>query len=59
MRHPVVITIATLLIAAIVYFAVDLISKDSRAAIGSLTISGLVCLILFSAYDSNELRKLS
>jgi hypothetical protein len=57
MLHPVIITIVTILIAALVYFVVDVISKDSRAAIGSLTLSGLTSLILFSAYDSAELKR--
>ena len=59
MRHPIIITIATLLIAALVYFAVDLILKDNRAAIGSLTISGLTSLVVLLAYDSNELKRMS
>ncbi len=57
MRHNLVITIATLVIAAFVYFIVDSLSNDSRAAIGSVTISGLTSLILFSAHYSTELKK--
>ena len=57
MRHNLVITIATLVIVALVYFIVDSLSNDSRAAIGSVTISGLTSLILFSAHYSNELKR--
>jgi hypothetical protein len=57
MRHPIIISVATLLIAAIFYIVVDSLSNDSRAAIGSLTVTGLTSLVLFSAYNSNELKK--
>jgi hypothetical protein len=59
MRHPIIISFATVLIAALVYGVVYLVLNDSRAAIGSLTISGLTSFVLFSAYDSNELKKVS
>lgn len=57
MRHYISITFITLLAASVIYFLVDYVSDDSRAAIGTLTIMGLVSVILFSAYNSSELKR--
>ncbi len=57
MRHYITISIATLVAAAVLFLLVDYVSDDSRAAIATLTISGLVGLILYSAYHSSELKR--
>jgi hypothetical protein len=57
MRHYISISIATLVAATVLYLLVDYVSDDSRAAIGTLTITGLVSLILYSAYHSSELKR--
>ncbi len=59
MKSYLSIALLSVIIVAFVLFILDnlYLNSDARVGVGILTITGWMSLILFSAYNSNELRQ--